>query len=57
MADNWGAADVQAAVAAIPEWIKNVHWEHSSVALDDWILVGHSNGGIKPYSISKYFSS
>lgn len=55
MADNWGAADVQAAVAAIPEWIKNVHWKDSSVAVDDWILVGHSNGGIKPYTISKHF--
>lgn len=45
-ADDWGALDVQAAVAAIPEWIKNVNWEGPHAAVDDWILAGHSNGGI-----------
>lgn len=43
--DHWGAADVQAAVAEIPKWILNVDWDGPDVAVDDWILVGHSNGG------------
>lgn len=42
---HWGAADVQAAVAEIPKWILNVDWDGPDVAVDDWILVGHSNGG------------
>lgn len=53
--DDWGSADVQAAVATIPDWIKNVNWEGPGVALGDWILVGHSNGGIYPYDILECF--
>lgn len=43
--DTWGAADVQAAVAAVTLWIENIGWEGPPVALNDWILTGHSNGG------------
>lgn len=46
--DIWGASDVQAAIAAIPEWIRNVDWKGPHAAVDDWILTGHSNGGIEP---------
>lgn len=53
--DYWGSADVQAAVATISDWIKNVNWGFPGVALDDWILVGHSNGGIYLYNILECF--
>ncbi|PGH00606.1 hypothetical protein GX51_05705 [Blastomyces parvus] len=42
---TWGAADVQAAVDAIPNWMQAVAWEGLGVALDDWLVSGHSNGG------------
>ncbi|KAK2791485.1 hypothetical protein FQN53_002594 [Emmonsiellopsis sp. PD_33] len=42
---TWGAADVQAAVAAIPDWINAVEWKGAGVAVDDWFVSGHSNGG------------
>src|SRR5436190_10920888 len=43
--DTWGAADVQAAVAAIPVWMQTVGWNGVGVSLDDWLVSGHSNGG------------
>jgi hypothetical protein len=43
--DTWGAADVQAAVAAIPDWMQAVAWNGAGVSLDDWLVSGHSNGG------------
>ncbi|CAO2648622.1 Nn.00g078890.m01.CDS01 [Neocucurbitaria sp. VM-36] len=42
---NWGFADVEAAVNAIPTWIENVGWKGHSVNTDRWIVSGHSNGG------------
>ncbi|PGH16555.1 hypothetical protein AJ79_01661 [Helicocarpus griseus UAMH5409] len=42
---TWGAADVQAAVAAIPDWMEAVAWEGPGVTLGDWLMSGHSNGG------------
>ncbi|PGH23117.1 hypothetical protein AJ80_02745 [Polytolypa hystricis UAMH7299] len=42
---TWGSADVLAAVAAIPNWIKAVGWNGPGVALEDWLVSGHSNGG------------
>ncbi|EQL33940.1 hypothetical protein, variant [Blastomyces dermatitidis ATCC 26199] len=42
---TWGAADVQAAVDAIPNWMQSVAWEGLGAALDDWLVSGHSNGG------------
>ncbi|KAF2840269.1 hypothetical protein M501DRAFT_1002585 [Patellaria atrata CBS 101060] len=41
----WGFADVEAAVASIPEWINHTNWEGSAVNIDRWIVSGHSNGG------------
>ena len=43
--DTWGFADVEAAVAGIPVWIKNVGWNRPSVDVDKWLVSGHSNGG------------
>jgi hypothetical protein len=43
--DTWGAADVQAAVAAIPDWMQAVAWNGAGVSLNDWLVSGHSNGG------------
>ncbi|KMU73965.1 hypothetical protein CISG_03943 [Coccidioides immitis RMSCC 3703] len=43
--DTWGFADVQAAVAAIPNWIRVMGWDGPGVMLDQWVVVGHSNGG------------
>jgi len=44
-ADRWGFPDVEAAVAAIPEWMKKVNWTWQGVDLDKWVVSGHSNGG------------
>ncbi|KAA8913215.1 hypothetical protein FN846DRAFT_772479 [Sphaerosporella brunnea] len=41
----WGFADVEAAIAAIPEWMKQVNWTRQGVALEKWVVSGHSNGG------------
>lgn len=42
---NWGFADVEAAIEAIPDWIKNGNWSGPGVEKDRWIVSGHSNGG------------
>lgn len=41
----WGFADVEAAVAMIPDWINQVGWKGPSVDTDNWLVSGHSNGG------------
>jgi predicted esterase len=42
---NWGFADVEAAVEAIPAWIESVGWKGPGVDVNRWIVTGHSNGG------------
>ncbi|KAF2129028.1 hypothetical protein P153DRAFT_291971 [Dothidotthia symphoricarpi CBS 119687] len=42
---NWGLADVEAAIGAIPAWIQNVGWSGLGVDTNRWIVSGHSNGG------------
>jgi predicted peptidase len=42
---NWGFADVEAAIEAIPSWIKTVGWKGPGVDINRWIVTGHSNGG------------
>ncbi|KAK5122754.1 hypothetical protein LTR85_003669 [Meristemomyces frigidus] len=42
---NWGFADVEAAIAAIPNWIEQVDWKGPGVDIDRWLVSGHSNGG------------
>ncbi|WPH04227.1 Hypothetical protein R9X50_00711600 [Acrodontium crateriforme] len=42
---NWGFADVEAAVAAIPDWIERVQWKGPGVDINRWMVSGHSNGG------------
>lgn len=42
---NWGFADVDAAVAAIPSWIEHVGWAGPGADIERWIVSGHSNGG------------
>jgi predicted peptidase len=42
---NWGFADVEAAIAAIPAWIDRVKWTGPDVDINRWIVAGHSNGG------------
>ncbi|EME47892.1 hypothetical protein DOTSEDRAFT_69726 [Dothistroma septosporum NZE10] len=41
----WGFQDVEAAVAAISDWIPNVKWKGPGVDQDKWLASGHSNGG------------
>lgn len=41
----WGFADVEAAVAMIPDWIEHVGWQGPKVDVDKWLVAGHSNGG------------
>lgn len=42
---NWGFADVEAAVDAIPAWIQYGNWTGPDVDTRRWIVSGHSNGG------------
>lgn len=42
---TWGFADVEAAIAVVGEWTKNVSWEGPSVDISRWLVSGHSNGG------------
>lgn len=42
---QWGWADVEAAVAAIPSWIDAVRWKGAGVDPDRLLVAGHSNGG------------
>ncbi|KAK7533624.1 hypothetical protein IWX49DRAFT_94107 [Phyllosticta citricarpa] len=41
----WGFADVEAATASIPTWIKDHGWAGPGVDTDRWLVAGHSNGG------------
>jgi len=43
--DNWGYADLEQAVQSIPSWIEAVSWSGPGVAIDRWVVSGHSNGG------------
>lgn len=43
--DTWGFADVEAAVAAIPQWIAAVGWKGPSIDTNRWLVSGHSSGG------------
>lgn len=42
---TWGLADAEAAIKSIPTWIQDNNWNGQGVAMDRWIVVGHSNGG------------
>jgi predicted esterase len=42
---NWGFADVEAAVNAIPDWIEATEWRGVGVNIEKWFVSGHSNGG------------
>lgn len=42
---NWGFADVEAAIEAVPAWIEQVSWTGPDVDINRWIVAGHSNGG------------
>ena len=45
VSDTWGLTDVEAAVSAIPDWIKRMNWAGPGVEVDKWFVSGHSNGG------------
>ncbi|TID19962.1 hypothetical protein E6O75_ATG07422 [Venturia nashicola] len=42
---NWGFADVQAAINAVPDWIVATGWKGIGVNTEKWLVSGHSNGG------------
>ncbi len=42
---NWGLADVEAAINAIPDWIEQTEWKGPGVDVNRWLVSGHSNGG------------
>lgn len=46
--DRWGSADTEAAIAAIPEWIKTVGWNGPNADINRRLVTGHSNGGRHP---------
>ncbi|KAF2723182.1 hypothetical protein K431DRAFT_265302 [Polychaeton citri CBS 116435] len=41
----WGSADIEAAIHAIKVWINQVDWQGIGVAVEKWLVTGHSNGG------------
>lgn len=41
----WGAADVHAALQAIPYWINSTSWRGPGVFTERYVVAGHSNGG------------
>ncbi|KAF8544465.1 hypothetical protein BDD12DRAFT_872710 [Trichophaea hybrida] len=42
---RWGFADVEAGIAAIPQWMQKVNWARQGIDLEKWVVSGHSNGG------------
>ena len=42
---QWGLADAEAAIAAVPHWIKDNDWQGIGVDVTRWLVLGHSNGG------------
>ncbi|KAL8712532.1 MAG: hypothetical protein Q9225_006939 [Loekoesia sp. 1 TL-2023] len=42
---RWGVADIEAAVAAVPDWIRTVGWHGPGIDTYRWLVTGHSNGG------------
>ncbi|KAL2802893.1 hypothetical protein BJX63DRAFT_440522 [Aspergillus granulosus] len=42
---TWGIADIKAAINAISHWIEAVSWNGPGILADNWIVIGHSNGG------------
>lgn len=42
---NFGFADIQNAVHAIPTWIEQNSWNGPGVDTERWLVTGHSNGG------------
>ncbi|KAJ5381043.1 uncharacterized protein N7496_003471 [Penicillium cataractarum] len=51
----WGAADIQAAMSAIANWVKRTAWDGPPAALDKLIVAGHSNGGQGAWYFSTHF--
>ncbi|KAF3396272.1 putative secreted protein [Penicillium rolfsii] len=51
----WGVADIQAAVSAIADWIIQISWDGPAAAIDELIVVGHSNGGQGAWHFSTHF--
>ncbi|KAL4938667.1 hypothetical protein BDV06DRAFT_49034 [Aspergillus oleicola] len=52
---TWGVADIQAAVSVIPDWIRAVGWAGPGILTDEWIVIGHSNGGQGAWFITTHF--
>jgi predicted esterase len=42
---HWGWGDSQAAIAAVPEWLKHNDWQGPGVDTSRLFVIGHSNGG------------
>ncbi|GAQ09020.1 hypothetical protein ALT_6341 [Aspergillus lentulus] len=53
---TWGAGDVEAAVNAIPRWIHSTGWDMVRVSQEEWIVVGHSNGGQGAWFLATHYS-
>ncbi|KAF4212176.1 hypothetical protein CNMCM5878_001565 [Aspergillus fumigatiaffinis] len=52
---TWGAGDVEAAVNAIPRWIDSTGWDMVRVSQEEWIVVGHSNGGQGAWFLATHY--
>lgn len=45
--DYWGVTDIQVALSAIADWVEQISWNGPGAAVDELIVVGHSNGGME----------
>ncbi|KAF7115106.1 hypothetical protein CNMCM5793_001340 [Aspergillus hiratsukae] len=52
---TWGAGDIEAAVSAIPRWMDRTGWELVNVSQEEWIVVGHSNGGQGAWFLATHY--
>ncbi|GFF89514.1 hypothetical protein IFM53868_05862 [Aspergillus udagawae] len=52
---TWGAGDIEAAVSAIPRWMDSTGWDMVSVSQEEWIVVGHSNGGQGAWFLATHY--
>ncbi|KKK16082.1 hypothetical protein ARAM_000727 [Aspergillus rambellii] len=52
---TWGVADVKAAINAVSQWITAVGWTGPGISSEDWIVVGHSNGGQGAWFLATHY--
>ncbi|PLB43097.1 hypothetical protein P170DRAFT_451196 [Aspergillus steynii IBT 23096] len=52
---EWGSSDIKAAIDAVPQWIRNLHWEGPNLSHANWVVTGHSNGGQGAWHLATHY--